>query len=88
MQVRRHSCIESKVCIGPRRGRFLLLLLLLLFVRGRNLSTGSRECRGRAVRSTPKAMMQEHKSFLIRDLLGDVLADRVQGIFTAEGVLG
>ncbi|XP_050455952.1 barH-like 2 homeobox protein [Cataglyphis hispanica] len=24
------------------------------------------------------AMMQEHKSFLIRDLLGDVLADRVQ----------
>jgi len=26
-------------------------------------------------------MMQEHKSFLIRDLLGDVLADRVQGIF-------
>lgn len=26
-------------------------------------------------------MMQEHKSFLIRDLLGDVLAERVQGIF-------
>lgn len=24
-------------------------------------------------------MMQEHKSFLIRDLLGDVLADHVQG---------
>lgn len=23
--------------------------------------------------------MQEHKSFLIRDLLGDVLTDRVQG---------
>lgn len=25
--------------------------------------------------------MQEHKSFLIRDLLGDVLSDRVQGGF-------
>lgn len=30
--------------------------------------------------------MQEHKSFLIRDLLGDVLAERVQGesIITSE----
>lgn len=28
---------------------------------------------------SPMAMMQEHKSFLIRDLLGDVLAERVQG---------
>lgn len=32
----------------------------------------------------PGAMMQEHKSFLIRDLLGDVLVDRVQGIFVGE----
>jgi len=44
-----------------------------------SIRIGDRERCQCAVSST--AMMQEHKSFLIRDLLGDVLAERVQGIY-------
>lgn len=42
----------------------------------------------RAPRRADGAMMQEHKSFLIRDLLGDVLADRVQGTCCRDSCSG